>query len=188
MKSSMFSTANRRSFVSKIAILGLSAIVLAACNTVGSNRVSAGPIYSAINVDVEPVRAKNIGAYADKIGAYVKQGLAKSYAGAVDSKNKSLPTLTVEIHSIYFGVFASESPMGMGLGMNQPIMPHFRSASDTLDGYAVIRKGGKEISRTNIYVTNERRDRNPISSMDDEERLIELTQRYAYELRRELGD
>ena len=78
--------------------------------------------------------------------------------------------------------------MGMGLGMNQPIMPHFRSASDTLDGYAVIRKGGKEISRTNIYVTNERRDRNPISSMDDEERLIELTQRYAYELRRELGD
>jgi len=67
-------------------------------------------------------------------------------------------------------------------------MPHFRASNDTLDGYAVIRKGGKEISRTNIYYTNERRDRNPISSIDDEERLMELTQRYTYELRRELGD
>ena len=186
MKSSMFYTDSRHDILSKLALIGFTALVVAACNTVGTNRVSAGPIYSAITVDVEPVRAKNIGEYADKIGAYVKQGLAKTYAGAVDSKNKSLPTLTVEIHSIYFGVAASEFPMNMG--MNAPIMPHFRASNDTLDGYAVIRKGGKEISRTNIYYTNERRDRNPISSIDDEERLMELTQRYTYELRRELGD
>jgi len=186
MKSSMFSTDNRRKILSKLALICFSTFVVAACNTVGTNRVSAGPIYSAIIVDVEPVRAKNIGEYADKIGAYVKQGLAKAYAGSVDTKNKTLPTLTVEIHSIYFGVAASESPMNMGI--NQPIMPLFRSSNDTLDGYAVIRKGGKEISRTNIYYTNERRGRNPISSIDDEERLMELTQRYTYEVRRELGD
>lgn len=186
MKSSMFSTDNRRSFFSKLALIGFATLVVTGCNTVGTNRVSAGPIYSAITVDVEPVRAKNIGDYADKIGAYVKQGLAKTYAGAVDSKNKALPTLTVEIHSIYFGVAASEFPMNMGI--NEPIMPHFRSSNDTLDGYVVIRKGGKEITRTNLYVTNERRDHNPISSIDDEERLAELTQRYANEVRRELGD
>jgi len=184
MKSLMFSTDNRGNFLSKIAILSLCTLFIAACNTVATNRVSSGPIYSAINVDVEPVRAKNIGEYADKIGAYVKQGLAKTYIGAIDTKNKSLPTLTVEIHSIYFGVAASDFSMGM----NQPIMPHFSSSNDTLDGYLVIRKGGKEISRTNLYVTNERRGHNPISSIDDEERLAELTQRYANEVRRELGD
>jgi hypothetical protein len=172
--------------MAKLALSFFVTAFLAACNTAYPNRVEAGPLYSSITVDVEPVRAKNIGDYADKIGGYLKQGLAKTYAGAVDGKNKALPSLTVEVHSIYFGVFASD--FSGNLGMNQPMMPHFSSANDTLDGYAVIRKGGKEISRTNIYVTNERRDRNPISSIDDEERLIELTQRYANELRRELGD
>jgi hypothetical protein len=186
MKSLMSFIANRSRLLARLAFPVVVTSLLLACNTAFPNRVEAGPIYSAITVDVEPVRAKNIGEYADKIGAYLKQGLAKTYAGAVDSKNKSLPTLTVEVHSIYFGVYASDFSGNMG--MNQPIMPHFRSANDTLDGYAVIRKGGKEIHRENIYVTNERRDRNPISSMDDEERLIELTQRYANELRRELGD
>ena len=186
MKSSMYSTDNRRNFLSKLAIFSVAAIVISACNTMGTSRVSAGPIYSAINVDVEPVRAKNIGDYADKIGAYVKQGLSKTYAGSVDSKNKSLPTLTVEIHSIYFGVASSDFSMGMGI--NQPIMPHFTLSNDTLDGYITIRKGSTVISRTNLYVTNERRGHNPISTIDDEERLIELTQRYADEVRRERGD
>ena len=95
MKSSMFSTDNRRGFFSKLALIGFATLVVTACNTVGTNRVSAGPIYSAITVDVEPVRAKNIGDYADKIGAYVKQGLAKTYAGLSGGVScKGSPKLT----------------------------------------------------------------------------------------------
>jgi hypothetical protein len=184
MKSSMFSTDNRRSFFSKLALITFATLAVTACNTVGTNRVYAGPIYSAINVDVEPVRAKNIGDYADKIGAYVKQGLAKTYAGAVDSKNKSLPTLTVEIHSIYFGLGGGEMTVGIG----EPIIPSLSSSKDMLDGYVVVRRGGKEINRSNLYVTNFRNRRNPSDKIDDEERLAELTQRYTDEVRRQLGE
>ncbi len=186
MKSSMFSTVKRREILKKITIAAFATFVVAGCNTIGANNVEAGPIYSSITVDVEPVRAKNIGAYADKIGAYLKQGLAKTYAGAVNSGNKALPTLTVEVHSIYIGSYGSDSPIGMGI--NQPIMPMLRGANDSLDGYAVIRKGGKAVNRVNIYATHQRRSPNPISSIDDDERLMELTQFYANQLRRELGD
>jgi hypothetical protein len=184
MKLSMFSIANRRDFLKQVAVASASSLLLAACTTVGN--VKTGPIYSAIVVDVEPVRAKNIGTYADKIGAYLKQSLSKTYAGGVDSGNKALPALTVEVHSIYFGAYGSDAPIGMG--MTQTIRPMFRGANDSLDGYAVIRKGGKEVSRVNVYATHERRNQSPISSIDDEERLMELTQFYANQLRRELGD
>lgn len=186
MKSSMFFTVNRRNLYGLIAIATLSTAFLAGCNTMGSGHQSTGPLYSAIIVDVEPVRAKNLGGYADKIGERLKQALAKTYSGAVSAGNKSLPTLTVEVNSIYFG--SSSSNAAMGIGANQPIMAGFRASNDTLDGDAVIRKAGHEIKRINFYTTNSGHVQNPLPDVDDKERLIELTQIYADRLRLELGD
>ena len=182
MKSSMFSTVNRRGFLKQTAVASATTLLLAACNTMGN--VKAGPIYSAITVDVEPVRAKNINGYADKIAFYQKQALAEQYAGNIAAGNKSLPVLTVEIHSIYFG--DSE-----GLDVDFDITGKPRSSSrtaDTLEGVAVIRAGGKEIRRQKILAVHVSGDHARWSMADDERRLMELTQFFAYRLRQELGD
>ena len=183
MKSSMSFTANRRDFFTKIAIIATASTLLSACTTMGSTRVSSGPLYSAIKVNVEPVRAKNIGAYADKIAFYQNQALVDAYAGSV-ANTKSLPVLTVEIHSIYFGENASDD-----FEVNTPfIMRRSTRTSDTLEGIAVIRQGGKEIRRQKILAVHLSTDHRQWSMADDERRLVELTQFFAYRLRQELGD
>ena len=182
MKSSMFSTVNRRGFLKQIAAASASTLLLTACTTLGN--VKAGPIYSAIVVDVEPVRAKNINGYADKIAFYQKQAMAEQYAGNIVAGNKSLPVLTVEIHSIYFG-----DPEGVDIDLGRTGMPHSSSrTADTLEGVAVIRAGGKEIRRQKILAVHVSGDHARWSMADDEKRLIELTQFFAYRLRQELGD
>jgi hypothetical protein len=182
MKSSTFSTVNRRDFLKHIALASASTLLLVACNTTGD--VKTGPIYLAIVVDVEPVRAKNIDGYADKIAFYQKQAMAEQYAGNVVAGNKSLPALTVEIHSIYFG-----DTGGMDFDSTTPNMMHssFRT-SDTLEGVAVIRSGGKEIRRQKILAVHLSNDHSAWSMAGDEKRLDELTRFFAYRLRQELGD
>jgi hypothetical protein len=183
MKSSMSFTANGRDFLKKIAVVSTVGLLLSACMTMGATRVSSGPLYSAIKVDVEPVRAKNIGAYADKIGFYQNQALLDAYTGSV-ATTKSLPVLTVEIHSIYFGENASSD-----FEVNTPfIMRQSTRTSDTLEGIAVIRQGGKEIRHQKILAVHISTDHGQWSMADDEKRLIELTQFFAFRLRQELGD
>ena len=182
MKLSMFSIANRRDFLKQVAVASASSLLLAACTTVGN--VKTGPIYSAIVVDVEPVRAKNINGYADKIAFYQKQAMAEQYAGNIAAGNKSLPVLTVEIHSIYFG-----DSEGMDVEFGMMGKPHSSSrTADTLEGVAVIRAGGKEIRRQKILAVHVSGDHARWSMADDEKRLMELTQFFAYRLRQELGD
>ena len=182
MKLLTFSTVDRRGFLTQFSITSVACLLLVACNTVGN--VNAGPIYSAIVVDVEPVRAKNIDGYADKIAFYQKQAMAEQYAGNVVPGKKSLPVLTVEIHSIYFG-----DTGGMDFDSTSPSMMHssFR-ASDTLEGVAVIRSGGKEIRRQKILAVHLSNDHSAWSMADDEKRLDELTRYFAFRLRQELGD
>ena len=182
MKLSTFSTVDRRGFLKQVAVASASTLFLAACTTVG--KVKTGPLYSAINVDVEPVRAKNIDGYADKIAFYQKQAMAEEYAGNIVAGNKSLPVLTVEIHSISFG-----DPEGVDTDFGTTGMTHSSSrTSDTLEGVAVIRAGGKEIRRQKILAVHQSGDHSRWSMADDEKRLMELTQFFAYRLRQELGD
>ena len=185
MKSSMSFIASRRQFCSRIVLAALSAGFLAGCNTTAGHETTR-PLYSAIIVNVEPVRAKNIGAFADKIGTDLKQALTKTYSGAVSTGNASLPTLTIEVKSIYFGSAVPDA--AMGISVTQPMITAFRSSNDTLDGDAVIRKNGHEIKRINFYTTNTRHVHNPLPEEDGQERLVELTQLYADRLRQELGD
>ena len=184
MKSSMSSIVDRRRLVAGLLLAPVLTIFTTGCVT-GRSRSESGPIYSALLVNVEPVRAKGIDGYADKIALYQKRGLAAAYQGAV-AANKGLPTLTAEIHSISFGGESEEIIFSMGT--NRTNLPRHVSITDWLEGYAVIRQGGKEIKRVKILAAHRTEGRRQWSMADDEQRLIELTRYFAEQLRGELGD
>jgi len=184
MKLSTYSIGNRRDVVKHIALASTAIFILSACTTMGGGNIKTGPIYSGIAVDVEPVRAKNIGAYADKIAFYQKQAMAETYAGNIASGNKSLPALAVEIDSISFG-----DTGGMDIDVLSSGITHSSSrTTDTLEGFAILRANGQEIRRQKILAVHISGDHGRWSMADDEKRLVELTQFFAYRLRQELGD
>ncbi len=184
MKSSISSTVNRRRLITGLLLAPVLTVFTTGCVT-GRPRTATGPLYSALLVDVEPVRAKGIDSYADKIALYQKRGLAAAYQGAIVS-GKGLPTLTAEIHSISFGSETEEFVFSMGT--NRPNFPRHVSITDWLEGYAVIRQGGKEIKRVKVLASHQTEGRRQWSMADDEQRLIELTRFFADRLRDEVGD
>lgn len=184
MKSLMSSIVDRRRLITSLLLAPIVTTVTTGCVT-GRQRTTTGPLYSALTVDVEPVRAKGIDGYADKIALYQKRGLAEAYQGAV-AANKGLPTLTAEIHSISFGSEVEDFVFSMGA--NQPAFPQHVSITDWLEGFAVIRQGGKEIKRVKVLAAHRTEGRRQWSMADDEQRLIELTRFFADRLRDEVGD
>ena len=184
MKSSMSFIVDRRRLLTALALTPVLALVPTGCVT-GRTRTTTGPLYSALLVNVEPVRAKGIDGYADKIALYQKRGLAEVYQGAVAS-NKGLPTLTAEIHSISFG--SETGDMEFSIGGAQPLFPRHVSITDWLEGFAVVRQGGKEIKRVKVLAAHRTEGHRQWSMADDEQRLIELTRFFADRLREELGD
>jgi hypothetical protein len=184
MKLSTYSIGNRRDVLKHIIVASAATFLLAACTTMGGGNAKNGPIYTAIAVDVGPVRAKNIGAYADKIAFYQKQAMDETYSGNIAPGNKSLPALTVEIGSISFG-----DSGGMDIDVLSSGITHSSSrTTDTLEGFAILRMNGREVRRQKILAVHISGDHGRWSMSDDEKRLIELTQFFAYRLRQELGD
>ena len=184
MKSLMSSIVDRRRFVASLLLAPLVTSVTTGCVT-SRNRTSTGPLYSGVFVNVEPVRSKGIGSYADKIALYQKRGLAEVYQGAIAS-GKGLPTITAEIHSISFG--SESEKFDFVIGNNQPFYPRRVSITDWLEGFAVIRQGGKEIRRVKVLAAHRMEGSRQWSMADDELRLIELTRFFAERLRDEVGD
>ncbi len=186
MKSLMSFTVDRRRLIAGLALAPLAGVLTTACNvTSRAARANQGPLYSALFVDVEPVRAKGINGYADKIARYQKQGLAEAYQGAL-APGKGLPTLTAEIHSISFGGEMESFPIMMG--QSGSAFPQHVYVTDWLEGFAVIKKGGQEIKRVKILAAHRTEGRRQWSMADDEQRLIELTRYFAEQLRGDLGD
>jgi len=184
MKSSMSFIVDRRRLVAGLLLAPILTTLTTGCVT-GRSRTESGPLYSALLVNVEPVRAKGIDGYADKIALYQKRGLAAAYQDAV-AANKGLPTLTAEIHSISFG--SETESFSFTMGTNQPVFPQRVSITDWLEGFAVIRQGGKEIKRVKVLAAHRTDGRRQWSMADDEQRLIELTRFFADRVREELGD
>jgi hypothetical protein len=184
MKSLMSSIVDRRRFITSLILAPVVTSVTTGCVT-GRQRTSGGPLYSGLFVNVEPVRAKGIDSYADKIALYQKRGLAEVYQGAIAS-GKGLPTLTAEIHSISFG--SEVENFSFTMGTNQPLYPRHVTITDWLEGFAVIRQGGKEIKRVKVLAAHRTEGRRQWSMADDELRLIALTRYFAERLRDEVGD
>lgn len=186
MKSLTSFIVNRRRLIAGLTLAPFAGVLTTACTTTGRTaRANQGPLYSALLVDVEPVRAKGIDGYADKIARYQKQGLAETYQGAV-APGKGLPTLTAEIHAISFG--SETEAFSVTMGTARPAFPPHVSITDWLEGFAVIKKGGQELKRVKILASHRTEGHRQWSMADDEQRLIELTRFFAERLRDELGD
>lgn len=62
--------------------------------------LAAGQRFSRIVVDVEPLRAKGLGDFAESVSAALGPALATEFAGAVDPRDRSAPLLVVRIDAV----------------------------------------------------------------------------------------
>ena len=184
MKSSMSFIVDRRRVLAGLASLVPASIIISGCV---SSRVSSaqGPLYSAVKVDVESVRSKGIGSYADKIGFYQKRALDDIYRDVV-APARGLPILTVEVHSIIMGTESEDGAFGLS-NHRIGVFPSV-STTDWLEGYAVLSKGGQEIKRVKVLTSHRRKGSQVWSMAEDEQRLIDLTNSFAFRVRAMLGD
>jgi hypothetical protein len=187
MKLSKFSIADDVSvapaFVTRLMIGAVALIAVTACTTTGGlSRVKSGPLYASIAVDVETVRAKNLGDYADVIGRAEKAAINAVYDGQVQSKNSALPSLVIEIDSIDMGV---EHDVGFSI---DPLKDHGSQIIDMLDGYAIVTKGGKDQRKEHIIASLIYPENRAYSPTDTQDRLNALTRVFAEQARSQLGD
>lgn len=181
MKSSMFSIAERRA-VQKLAAYFVAAVVFAALSLSSVKHAQAqDALYSAIVVDIEPIRATGLGDFANPIGAAVKRSLNRNYAGAIDTKNKSLPVLVVEVATIYYG--QEEETF-----ISRQIFPNPIRTRDQMSGTAIVRKGKSELKRASILGSNTTPGSWPPIDDVKSGRLQALADRFAEAVRDELGD
>jgi len=170
-------------FVAWLMIGAVAAVTLAACTTTGEMaRVKSGPLYASVAVDVETVRAKNLGDYADVIGRSEKAAIGVVYAGQVQPKNTALPALVIEIDSIDMGV---DHDVGMMMGR---FYNRGSEIIDILDGYVIVRKGGKDQRKEHVVVSRTYSENRLNSSTDTQDRLDALTRAFAEQARSQLGD
>jgi hypothetical protein len=170
----------RSTFLKGLLILGLTLIAGCAPSRAPIAQVP-GPLYSSVSVDLSPIKATGLGSYADRMGAYLERDLRGVFADRIDPKNRQLPALVIEIRSIYFGTYEPLTRLD--------VFPMRREGtSDSLQGAAVIVKGGKELSRTPILAVHTSMRYNPESMADEEPRLIALTRYFAEQVRNELGN
>ena len=112
---------------------------------------------------------------------YLERDLRAVFSGALNPKNPQLPRLVVEIRSIYLGTYEPFSRI-------DPLPFRREGTSDTLQGTAVIVKGGKELARIPVLAVHTSMRFNPESMADEEPRLIALTRYFAEQVRNELGN
>jgi hypothetical protein len=187
MKLSKFSIADHRNIASypivRFVFAVLAVATVTACTTTGGySRMKSGPIYSTLTVDVETVRSKNLGSYADVIARSEKAAIDATYAGQIEGKHSSLPSLLIEIDSIDMGI---EHDSGFSI---DPMRDGASEIMDTLDGFAVIKKGGKELRKDHVIVSRTYPENRPYSATDTQDRLNALTRAFAERARMQLGD
>ncbi|MEY3597358.1 MAG: hypothetical protein RL543_1311, partial [Pseudomonadota bacterium] len=154
----------RSTFLKGLLILGLTLIAGCAPARAPSAQIS-GSLYSSVSVDLSPIKATGLGSYADRMGAYLERDLRAVFAGPLDPKNRQLPALVVEIRSIHFGTYEPLTRLD--------VFPMRRGGTkDSLQGTAVIVKGGKELARIPVLAVLTSMRFNPESMADEEPRLI----------------
>ncbi|MBY0297896.1 MAG: hypothetical protein K2X71_17985 [Methylobacterium sp.] len=148
-----------------------------AATAAGADPLPPDTRFSAIRVDVGPLRARGLGPFATAVQDDLQAALARTFAGRVGGPG---PALVVRVTGVSLNAYAgSESRFGRGGGMN----------SDYLDGEAlVVGRRGEVLAR------HPQLSANPASSggawydpASERRRLVSLTEHYAWWLRRGLG-
>lgn len=181
MKSSMSFIVERRA-VQKLAAYFGAAVVVAALSLSNVKPAQAqDALYSAIVVDIEPIRATGLGDFANPIGSAVKRALSRTYSGAINAKNKSLPVLVVEVETIYYGQEEEEF-------ISQRMFPNLTRTRDQMSGTAIVRKGKAELKRETVLGNNVTQGGWPPVDDVKSGRLQALANEFAEAVRYELGD
>ena len=86
----------------------------------------ASPTFSAVAVDIAPLRAKGLGGYADFVGRALQRQLQEAYADRIGGRG---PRLVVRVDALSLRTYAgSDSRLGLGSG----------SPTDYLEGEALV--------------------------------------------------
>lgn len=182
MKSSMFFIAERRILIKAATALCVALVMMIASSTVFVKSAKAGEaIYSAILVDLAPIKATGLGGFADPIGVAVKRALLNVYGGNINPKDKSLPVLVVEVETIYYG--QEEEPFGARRHVFS-----FAQTRDEMSGTAIVRKGKTELKRESILANNITQGGWPPIDDVKSGRLQALANQFARAVRYDLDD
>lgn len=111
--------ATRRHVLQGLAAIGLSAAIAPAL-------AQSRPAFSAVSVDVAPLRAKGLADYADVVGRALQRQLALAYADRIGGRG---PRLVVRLDALSLRTYAgSDNRFGSGSG----------SPTDYLEGEALV--------------------------------------------------
>lgn len=181
MKSSMCSIVERHAFVKTLglAFVCLASFPILSVLTAAQTKADEA-LYSAIIVDVAPIRATGLGDLANPIGAAVEKALNRTYSGSLNKKKKSLPILVVEVETIHYGqeeeTFVSK------------FAPRLTRTLDQMTGTAIVRKGKTEHTRISVLANNSTPGGWPLADDVKSGRLQALAERFADAVRSELGN
>lgn len=177
----MSSIVDRRILLKAAAIFGIGIAFSAWIPNGAKTAYAQDALYSQIIVDIEPIRATGLGDFANPIGTAVKRALNRTYADAINSKNKSLPVLVVEVETIYYGQEEESS-------ISQRMFPNFTRTRDQMSGTAIVRKGKAELKHESVLGNNETQGGWPPIDDVKSGRLQALANQFAEAVRSELGD
>lgn len=173
--------AERRAFIKASSLAAFAFAIIALCGVTHPNKAYAGEaLYSAIIVDIAPIKATGLGDFANPIGAAVKRSLNRIYSGALDPRNKSLPILVVEVETIYYGEEQEQFSSGF--------FRHFTETRDQMSGTAIVRKGKSELKHVSILGTSSRSGSWPLIDDEKSGRLDAIAMQFAVAVRDELGN
>lgn len=100
---------------------------------------AAGPQrFSRIVVDVEPLRARGLGEFAEAVRASLAPALAKEFVGAVDPRDRNAPTLVVRIDSVMLNGNLNGSDGRHGAKI---------SVTDYMEGAGLVVSNGKLLAQ-----------------------------------------
>ncbi|MCP8937064.1 hypothetical protein NK718_00905 [Alsobacter sp. SYSU M60028] len=159
----------------RILLAGGASLALAGCVTA---QVSTPQRYSAVIVDVDTLRAKGLGLFADRVQAGIADAASRLLAGMVNPSDKSAPKLVLRITSVSFTEPMSEGPGG-GSGSGE--------STDYMEGEALIVSKGAVIERVPMLGGYTSRWFDVLNPMGDPLRLQALCDFWVGWMRKKLG-
>jgi len=103
----MSHSSDRRSLLIGLGSLGAGSLLLPAEALARGVRVQ-GPLRSVL-VDVAPMKARGLGAFAERVRVAVDRAMAEEFAGRLSPGDRRAPTLNVSVRSVSLSAFGGPS-------------------------------------------------------------------------------
>ncbi|MGY2047514.1 hypothetical protein [Methylobacterium sp. JK268] len=157
--------------------LGLGLIGLGLAGPTAAAPLDPGARFSALRVDVEPLRARGLGAFAETLAGDLREALARSFADRIGASG---PVLVVRVTGVTLTAYAgSQVRRGRGGGTD----------TDYLDGEALVlgRRGEVLLRHPQLSAIPASSGGAWYDPRAERRRVTALAEHYAWWLRRGLG-